>query len=110
MERLVYQESRKQEIIEQITVQAAASLPQDAKVENLEEDWIAHFLNSATLCLIKRCSPFGLAFSLEKRVLQVHFPRERSILCHQLTKRTLDLFLSPTRCFVCSAIAILDLH
>lgn len=43
VERFVHQEARKQANIEQITTQAAASLPPDAKVENLEEDWIAHF-------------------------------------------------------------------
>lgn len=41
--RFVQQEARKQENIERITAQAAASLPNDAKVENLDEDWVAHF-------------------------------------------------------------------
>ena len=43
MERLVHQESRKQANIEQITAGAAASLTEDAKVQDLEEDWVAHF-------------------------------------------------------------------
>ena len=43
VERLVHQETRKQENIEQITAQAAATLPDDAKVQDLDEDWIAHF-------------------------------------------------------------------
>jgi hypothetical protein len=43
IERLVAQEARKQENIEQITAQAAASLPPDANVQALEEDWVAHF-------------------------------------------------------------------
>ncbi len=43
LERLVHQEARKQENIESITEQAARSLPPDAKVEKLEDDWIAHF-------------------------------------------------------------------
>jgi hypothetical protein len=43
MERFVHQEARKQANIEQITAQAAAALPPEAKVENLEEDWVAHF-------------------------------------------------------------------
>ncbi|NBO15140.1 MAG: DUF2806 domain-containing protein [Betaproteobacteria bacterium] len=43
LERFLHQEARKQANIEQITVQAATSLPPDAKVENLEEDWVAHF-------------------------------------------------------------------
>jgi len=43
IERLVHQEARKQENIEAITAQAATSIPFDAKTEELEEDWIAHF-------------------------------------------------------------------
>jgi hypothetical protein len=43
LERFLHQEARKQENIESITAQAAASLPHDAKVEGLEEDWIANF-------------------------------------------------------------------
>lgn len=43
MERLVHQEARKQENIEAITAEAAKSLPPEAKAENLDEDWVAHF-------------------------------------------------------------------
>ena len=43
LERFVHQEVRKQENIESITAQAASTLPPEANVEALEEDWIAHF-------------------------------------------------------------------
>jgi hypothetical protein len=43
VERLIAQEARKQENIEQITAQAAENLLPDADVEALEEDWVAHF-------------------------------------------------------------------
>lgn len=43
--RLINQEERKQENIENITSQAIDGLPNDAKVESLEEDWIAHFFD-----------------------------------------------------------------
>ena len=43
LERFLHQEARKQENIESITAQAASSLPQDARVEELEEDWVANF-------------------------------------------------------------------
>ncbi|WP_421211288.1 DUF2806 domain-containing protein [Aeromonas enteropelogenes] len=43
IDRLVQQEARKQENIETITGQAAIALDNDARVEELEEDWIAHF-------------------------------------------------------------------
>lgn len=43
IERFVSQETRKQENIERITAQATESLPPDADVQALEEDWVAHF-------------------------------------------------------------------
>ncbi|PIB50498.1 hypothetical protein AOA57_08745 [Pseudomonas sp. 2588-5] len=43
IERFVSQEARKQENIEHITAQAAASLSPDADVKALDEDWVAHF-------------------------------------------------------------------
>jgi hypothetical protein len=43
LERLIHQEARKQDNIEQITAQAALALPSVAEVETLDEDWIAHF-------------------------------------------------------------------
>ncbi|HEF4758446.1 TPA: DUF2806 domain-containing protein [Pseudomonas putida] len=43
IERLVAQEARKQENIENITAQAASILPPEADVQALDEDWVAHF-------------------------------------------------------------------
>lgn len=45
IERLIYQEAKKQENIEFITAEAAKMLPPNAKTENLEEDWIVHFFD-----------------------------------------------------------------
>lgn len=45
IERLVHQEARKQENIENITAKAAAAIPPEAETENLEEDWVAHFFD-----------------------------------------------------------------
>jgi len=41
----VHQEARKQENIEAITTEAIKSLPNDADVSKLDEDWIVHFFN-----------------------------------------------------------------
>lgn len=43
LDRLIYQEGQKQANIESITAQAAELLAQDAEVERLDEDWLAHF-------------------------------------------------------------------
>lgn len=45
IERLVHQEGRKQENIENITSKAVKELPPEAKTEELEEDWVAHFFD-----------------------------------------------------------------
>ena len=45
IERHINQEARKQENIENITAQAIKELPSNAKTEDLEEDWIAHFFD-----------------------------------------------------------------
>lgn len=45
IERLVHQEARKQENIENITAKAATDLPPDAKTDDLDEDWVAHFFD-----------------------------------------------------------------
>lgn len=45
VERLVHQEERKQQNIEDITAQAAAQLGADAHPEGLDEDWVAHFFS-----------------------------------------------------------------
>lgn len=43
MERLIYEEGKKQENIESITAQATNSLNDDASPEHVEDDWISHF-------------------------------------------------------------------
>jgi hypothetical protein len=45
LQRIMYAESRKQENIEKITAQAVATLPNDAKPETLNEDWVTNFFN-----------------------------------------------------------------
>lgn len=46
IDRLVHQETRKQKNIEDITEQAVSTLNENAKAEDIEEDWIAHFFNN----------------------------------------------------------------
>lgn len=45
IDRLVHQEAKKQQNIEDITAQAALNLSDDADVEGLEEDWVSHFFD-----------------------------------------------------------------
>jgi hypothetical protein len=45
LKRLIHQEAKKQENIENIIAQAIKALPITAKPEGLDEDWIAHFFD-----------------------------------------------------------------
>jgi hypothetical protein len=47
--RMVREEGNKQENIESITAQAIPLLSQEAKPENVEDDWITHFFDKARL-------------------------------------------------------------
>lgn len=49
MERLVHEEGKKQENIEQITASAASQLNEDAKPENIDNDWMADFFDKCRL-------------------------------------------------------------
>lgn len=49
MVRMVQEEGKKQENIESISAQAASTLNEDAKPENIEDDWIAHFFDKCKL-------------------------------------------------------------
>ena len=47
--RMVREEGKKQENIENITAKAIANLSSDAKPENIENDWISHFFDRCRL-------------------------------------------------------------
>lgn len=49
LERMVREEGKRQENIEQITAGAIPHLTDDAKPEELEEDWLAHFFDRSRL-------------------------------------------------------------
>lgn len=49
IDRMVYQEERKQRNIESITAQAAALLGDNSEVENLSEDWVAYFFKNCDI-------------------------------------------------------------
>lgn len=48
MKRFIHQESRKQQNIESILSQTIKLLPSDAKVEDLDPDWLAYFFKSCS--------------------------------------------------------------
>lgn len=83
IDRLVQQEARKQENIESITAQAARALEEDAKVEELEEDWVAHFFKQCDMVSDKEMQ------SLWSRLLSGEATRPGTF-----SKRTVDFVAS----------------
>lgn len=49
MQRFVYEEAKKQNNIESITIQSLPQIDEGAKPEEIEEDWITHFFNKCRL-------------------------------------------------------------
>jgi len=79
LERFVQQEARKQENIESITAQAAKALPASAKVESLDEDWVAHFF--------KQCDEVS---DREMQSLWARLLQGEATLPGTFSKRTVD--------------------
>lgn len=80
--RFVTQEAKKQQNIESITAQAIQELPCDSNTEALEEDWITHFSLNVKMCLIRKCSHYGLSCCPMRLTPQEPSPSERLILLH----------------------------
>lgn len=86
IDRLVHQETRKQENIESITAQAIQSLDVDANVDELEEDWIAHFFKNCDIVSDKEMQ------SLWSRLLAGEATNSGTF-----SKRTIDLIASMSK-------------
>ena len=83
LNRFVQQQARKQKNIEQITAQAASSLKEDAKVEDIDEDWIAH--------LFKQCDTIS---DKEMQTLWANLLSGEASKPGTFSKRTVNLVAS----------------
>lgn len=83
LHRLIYQEGKKQENIEDITAQAINQLAFDSRVEDLEEDWITHFFKNCETVSDKEMQ------SLWARILSGEASKSGSF-----SKRTIDCVAS----------------
>lgn len=81
--RLVQEEGKKQENIESITANATSQLKDDAKAEEMDEDWISHFFEKC-----RNVSDKGMQ-SLWSRLLAGEANKPRSY-----SKRTIELVSS----------------
>ena len=50
VERLIYEETRKQQNIESITSKCIPYLNEDAKAEDIEDDWLSYFFEKMQKC------------------------------------------------------------
>lgn len=92
MTRLVHQEARKQKNIEDITSEAIAALPHDAKPENLDEDWIALFFKECEVVSDKEMQSLWSKLLAFEATVPGTFSK-RTISCvSAMSKRDAELF------------------
>ncbi|WP_421216789.1 DUF2806 domain-containing protein [Aeromonas enteropelogenes] len=90
--RFVEQEARKQDNIESITAQAASQLPPDAKVENLEEDWVAHFFKQCDSVSDQEMQSLWASLLLGEAAKPGSFSKRTIDLVSSIDKRDAELF------------------
>lgn len=92
IDRFVHQEARKQENIEAITAQAAASLGEDAKVEELEEDWVAHFFKNCDAVSDKEMQSLWSRLLTSEATMPGTFSKRTVDFVASMDKRDAQLF------------------
>lgn len=92
LERFVHQEARKQENIEAITAEAIRSLPNDADVSKLDEDWIAHFFNHCDNTSDKEMQLLWGRILSEEAIKAGSFSKRTINLVATLNKKDAELF------------------
>lgn len=94
LERLVHQESRKQENIESIASQAAQALPPTANVEALAEDWIAHFFKQCDTVTDKEMQSLWARLLAGEATTPGTFSKRTVDFVSSIDKKDADLFTS----------------
>lgn len=92
VERFLHQETRRQENIEQITLQATSKLQIDATVEELNEDWIAHFFNQCASVSDKEMQSLWASLLAGEASKAGTFSRRTINLVSGLDKKDANLF------------------
>lgn len=92
LERMVQQEARKQNNIEQITAQAAALLPETANVQALDEDWIAHFFKQCDTVSDKEMQSLWAKLLSGEATAPGKFSKRTIDLVSSLDKKDAELF------------------
>ena len=100
--RLVSQEARKQKNIEQITAAAIESLPDDAKVADLEEDWVAYFFKQCEHISDKEMQTVWAKLLSGEATKPGTYSKRTVDLISSIDKKDADLFTKLGN-FVCDA-------
>ena len=90
--RWVHQEARKQENIETITAAAAATLGEDAKVQDLDEDWVAHFSKQCDTVSSKEMQSLWSKLLAGEATVPGAFSKRTVDFVASLDKKDADLF------------------
>ena len=98
--RFVSQEARKQKNIEQITEAAIKSLPADANVADLEEDWIAYFFKQCEHISDKEMQSVWAKLLSGEATRPGSYSKRTVDLISSIDKKDADLFTNLGR-FVC---------
>ena len=94
LERFIYQERRKQKNIEDITIEAARILPPDAKPEEIEEDWLAHFFKNCDTVSDKEMQSLWAKILAGEATNPKTFSKKTINAVASLDKRDAELFTS----------------
>jgi hypothetical protein len=94
LDRLIHQEGRKQDNIEEITAQALTMLPDNAEVEGLDEDWIAHFFKQCETVSDKEMQSFWARLLAGEATKPGQFSKRTIVSAASLDKRDAELFSS----------------
>lgn len=91
-DRLLEQEVRKQNNIDEIILQAINQLPSDAAVEGLEEDWVAHFFNQCDTVSDTQMQSMWASLLAQEATKPGSYSKRTVNLISVLDKRDADLF------------------
>jgi hypothetical protein len=110
MERLVREEGKKQENIENITMKAIPNLSDTAKPENLDNDWVAMFFDKSRLVSDEKMQEIWAKLLAGEANNQGTFSKKTIELVSSLDKKDAELFTALCSFCVLGGPYIMDYH
>lgn len=92
LNRIINQEERKQKNIESITEQVIHALPNEAQVENLEEDWVAYFFDKCDKVSNKQMQTLWSSLLLGEATQPGTYSKRTINIISSMDKKDAELF------------------